>query len=213
MTSTGAGRGLDPLRADLPFYTLTFGKGLSPTELLARMGIDPDTLALRDPVGLADEFGDTLLDEDEPVVTTGTDGEWSWAWEQGGSHGLDARILRAVSHGTEAVALHYNEKPMHWFTYAVDGGIVVDFHTLEPIDPTGLDPRRLDEFMRPLGLLPGQPAPVHGVLALAENAFGLRVTPPRDDERRWSGSLLPLPAQEEQPNWAAELSGRGEQPN
>ncbi|BDM70900.1 hypothetical protein HEK616_43870 [Streptomyces nigrescens] len=200
MTSTGTGRGLDPLRADIPFYTLTFGKGLSPTELLARMGIGPDTLALRDPVDLADEFGDTLLDEDEPVVTTGTDGEWSWAWEQGGSHGLDERILRAVSHGTEAVALYYNEKPMHWFKYAVDGGIVVDFHTLEPIDPTGLDPQRLDEFMRPLGLLPGQPAPPHGVLALAENAFGLRVTPPRDDEQRWSGSLLPLPEQEEQPN-------------
>lgn len=157
MTSTGVTRGLDHFRADIPVYTLTFGKGLSPTDLLARMGIDPDALALRDPVGLHDEFGDTLLDEDEPVVTTGTDGVWSWAWEQGGSHGLDERILRAVSHGTEAVALYYNEKPMHWFKYAVEGDIIVDFHTLEPIGPTGLDPRRLDEFMRPLGLLSGQP--------------------------------------------------------
>ncbi|MFD8542297.1 DUF6461 domain-containing protein [Streptomyces sp. NPDC059649] len=200
MTSTGVRRGLDHFRADIPLYQLTFAKGLSPTDLLARMGIDPDTLALRDAAELADEFGDTLLDEDEPVVTTGTDGAWSWAWEQGGSHGLDERILRAVSQGTDAVALYHNERPMHWFKYAVDGEIVVDFHTLEPIRPTGQDPQRLDEFMRPLGLVPGQSAPLHSVLALAESAFGLRVTPAGDDEKRWSGSLLPLPEQEEQPD-------------
>ncbi|MEU9499561.1 DUF6461 domain-containing protein [Streptomyces sp. NPDC048196] len=200
MTSAGVGRGLDHFRADMPLYTLTFGKGLSPTDLLARMRVDPETLALRDPVGLDDEFGDTLLDEDEPVVTTGTDGGWSWAWEQGGSHGLDERILRAVSHGTEAVALYYNEKPIHWFKYAVEGDIIVDFHTLEPVGPTGVDPRRLDEFMSPLGLLPGQPAPPHSVLALAENAFGLRVTPARDGEERWSGSLLSLSGQASQPH-------------
>lgn len=92
VTSTGAHRGLDNFRADIPRYTLTFGKGLSPTDLLARMGIDPDTLALRDAADLADEFGEAL----------------------------------------------------------------------------------------------------HSVLALAENAFGLRVTPAGDDEQRWSGSLLPL---------------------
>lgn len=196
MMSTGAVRGLDYFRADIPIYTLTFAKGLLPTELLTRMGVDPETLALRDAVGLEDAFGDTLLDEDEPVVTTGSNGAWTWAWEQGGSHGLDERVLSKVSQGTEAVALHYNEKPMYWFRYAVGGDIVVGFNTLQPIEPTGLDPQRLDAFMRPLGLVPGEPAPVHSVLALAEDAFGLRVTPAGDDEERWSGSLLPLPAEE-----------------
>ncbi|MFD8590497.1 DUF6461 domain-containing protein [Streptomyces sp. NPDC059637] len=197
MTSTDADRGLDHFRTDIPFYTLTFGKGLSPTELLTRMGVDPHSLALRDPADLNDDFGDTLLDEDEPVVTTGTDGAWTWAWEQGGSHGLDRRVLSTVSQGTEAVVLHYNEKPMYWFKYAADGDIVVDFHTLQPIGPTGSAPQRLDEFMRPLGLVPGQPAPSYSVLDLAENAFGLRVTPAGDDEERWSGSLRPLPEQEQ----------------
>lgn len=196
MTSTGAARGLDCFRADIPFYTLTFAKGLSPTELLTRMGVDPETLALRDAVDLEDDFGDFLLDEEEPVATTGTDGAWTWAWERGGSHGLDEGVLARVSHGTDAVVVHYNEKPMHWFKYAVEGDIVVDFHTLQPIEPTGSDPQRLEALMRPLGLLPGEPAPVHSVLALAEDAFGLRVTPAGDDEARWSGSLLPLPARE-----------------
>lgn len=194
MTLTGAARGLECFRADMPFYTLTFAKGLSPAELLARMGADPEALALRDAEELVEDFGDTLMDEDEPVATTGTDGAWAWAWEQGGCHGLDARVLSAVSLGTEAVVLHYNEKPMYRFAYAVDGGTVVEFDTLQLVEPTGSDPGRLDAFMRPLGLVPGEVDPVHSVLALAEDAFGLRVTPAEGDEKRWSGSLSRLPA-------------------
>ncbi|WP_375232078.1 hypothetical protein [Streptomyces sp. NWU339] len=78
--------------------------------------------------------------------------------------------------------LHYNEKPMHWFKYAVGGEVIVDFHTLQAIEPTGQDPARLDDAMRPLGLIPGQVAPLHSVLALAENAFDIRLRQP-DDSR------------------------------
>ncbi|MFF3905747.1 DUF6461 domain-containing protein [Streptomyces sp. NPDC001848] len=195
MTSTGADRGLDVFRAgDFPFCTLTFVRDLPPEELLTRMGVEPTTLALRDGRDLSDDFGDDLLDDDEPVATCGVDGSWTWAWEQGGTHGLDERILSAVSAGTEAVALHYNEKPMHWFKYAVGGEIIVDFHTLQAIEPTGQDPTRLDEIMRPLGLVPGSVAPLHSVLGLVENAFGIRLTMPGEvDDERWSGRLRPLP--------------------
>ncbi|MEU0966638.1 DUF6461 domain-containing protein [Streptomyces sp. NPDC005917] len=191
--SAGRCRGLDFFRADIPIYTLTFAKQVPPQELLTRMGADPGSVALRDKTRLYDEYGDTLLDDDEPVVTTGVDSAWTWAWEQGGTHGLDERILSAVSAGTQAVVLHYNEKPMYWLKYAVDGDILVDFHTLGPLEPTGLAPALLDEAMRPLGLVPGRPVPLHNVLPLAENAFGLSVTPPGDDEERWSGNLLTLP--------------------
>ncbi|WP_221889403.1 DUF6461 domain-containing protein [Streptomyces sp. WAC 01325] len=184
--------GLDFLRVDIPIYTLTFAKQVTPQELLARMGADPDGVALRDETSLHDEYGDTLLDADEPVVTTGVDDAWTWAWEQGGTHGLDERVLSAVSRGTEAVVLHYNEKPMYWFKYAVDGGILVDFHTLGQLEPTGLAPAQLDEAMRPLGLVPGRPVPLDSVLPLAENAFGLHVTSAGDGEERWSANLLPL---------------------
>jgi hypothetical protein len=196
MTSGETRRGLDLLReGDFPFYTLTFVRDLPPVELLTRMGVDPATLALRDAVDLSDDFGDTLYDDDEPIVTTGGDGSWTWAWEHGGMHGLDETILAAVSAGTEAVVLHYNEKPMHWFKYAVRGEVVVGFDTLQAIEPSGQDPARLDEFMRPLGLVPGQVAPLYGVLALAEDAFGIRLTesPGDVDDERWSGALRPLP--------------------
>jgi hypothetical protein len=195
MTSTGIGRGLDLFReGDFPVYTLTFVRNLHPGELLTRMGVDPETLGLRDAMDLSDDLGDDLFDDEEPVVTSGIDGSWTWAWEQGGVHGLDERILSHVSVGTEAVVLHYNEKPMHWFKYAVGGEIIVDFHTLQAIEPTGQDPARLDDAMRPLGLISGQVAPLHSVLALAENAFGIRLRQPDDvDDERWSGRLLPLP--------------------
>ncbi|MFD8644697.1 DUF6461 domain-containing protein [Streptomyces zaomyceticus] len=194
MTSTGTGRGLDVFReGDLPFYTVTFVRDLTPAELLTRMAVDPETLALRDAADLADDLGEDLMDDEEPVVTSGVDGSWTWAWEQGGTHGLDERILRTVSAGTEAVVLHFNEKPMHWFKYAAGGEVVVDFHTLQAIEPAGQDPARLDDTMRPLGLVPGRVAPLHSVLALAENAFGIRLRQPAEvGDARWSGRLLPL---------------------
>ncbi len=181
---------------DFPFYTLTFVRDLPPEELLTRMRVDPTTLALRDGTDLLDDFGDDLFDDDEPVVTTGVDGSWTWAWEEGGTHGLDERILSAVSAGTEAVALHYNEKPMHCFKYAVSGEIIVEFDTLQAMEPGGREPARLDGIMRPLGLVPGRVAPLHSVLGLVENAFGISLTNPREaDDECWSGRLRPLPDQ------------------
>ncbi len=189
------GRGLDLFRkGDFPIYTLTFVRDLRPAELLTRMGVDPETLGLRGATDLWDDFGDDLFDDEEPVVTSNVDGSWTWAWEQGGMHGLDERILSRVSTGTEAVVLHYNEKPMHWFKYAVGGEVVVDFHTLQAIEPTGQDPARLDDVMRPLGLVPGRVAPQHSVLALVEDAFDIRLRHPDEvGEQRWSGRLRPLP--------------------
>ncbi|WP_242439073.1 hypothetical protein [Streptomyces sp. CB00455] len=46
--------------------------------------------------------------------------------------------------------------------------MIVDFHTLQEIEPTGQDPARLDDVMRPLGPIRGKVAPLHSVLALVE---------------------------------------------
>lgn len=56
MTSAHAGRGLEMFRVgDFPIYALTFVRGLSPVELLTRMRVDQETLALRDGMDLSDE--------------------------------------------------------------------------------------------------------------------------------------------------------------
>ncbi|MFJ5880358.1 DUF6461 domain-containing protein [Kitasatospora cineracea] len=99
-TGTPARRDLQLFRdGDFPHYTLTFVLGPDPAELLLRMGADPDTLALRDGIDLEEDFPDGLFDDEQPVVTTGTDNGWTWAWEQGGTHGLDERVLRAFGLG------------------------------------------------------------------------------------------------------------------
>ncbi|MEV6766690.1 hypothetical protein AB0N16_39920 [Streptomyces sp. NPDC051105] len=49
MTTTGASRSLDKLRYRyIPLCTLTVVRNVSPSELLTRMGVDPETLTLRD---------------------------------------------------------------------------------------------------------------------------------------------------------------------
>ncbi|MEU3046256.1 DUF6461 domain-containing protein [Streptomyces sp. NPDC006984] len=195
MTSEQTERGLDLFRhGDFPIYTLTFARNLAPAELLSRMGVDGATVAMRDPVDMSDDFGDDLYDDEEPVVRAGTTGAWAWAWEEGGVHGLDARILRGVSAGTEVVALHYNEKPMYAFAYAVEGDVVTTFDTLMAVSPEGSDPKRLAEHMRRAGLVAGEWAELYGVLALVEDAFGIRFTREQlNDEPRLSGRLRPLP--------------------
>ncbi|MGW4813298.1 DUF6461 domain-containing protein [Kitasatospora cineracea] len=193
-TGAPAPRGLQTFRdGDFPYYTLTFVLGPDPAELLLRMGADPDSLALRDGIDLEEDFPDDLLDDEQPVVTTGTDNGWTWAWEQGGAHGLDERVLRAVSAGTEAVVLHHNEDANR-FKYAADGTVLADICDLLPFEPAGTEPSRLTRCLRPLGFLPGGPVPPYGLLSLAESAFGLGLTVPGVvDDLRTSGRLRPLP--------------------
>ncbi|MFC8193812.1 DUF6461 domain-containing protein [Streptomyces sp. NPDC057298] len=100
----GPRTGLVP-RGRFPHLLLTFVRDLPPAELLTRMAVDPETLVLRDAVDRSDDLGDDLFDDEEPVVTSGIDSPWTWAWEQGDVHGLDERVLSIVSVGTEAVVL------------------------------------------------------------------------------------------------------------
>ncbi|WP_189326270.1 DUF6461 domain-containing protein [Streptomyces flaveus] len=192
--STERGRGLDLLRYhDFPIYTLTFARELTPAELLTRMGVIPETVAMRDLHDMSDDFGEDIFDDDEPVVSAATTGAWTWAWEEGGMHGLDERVQRSVSVGTEAVALHHNEKPMDVFAYTVDGDLVSYVNTLMPIALEGSDPERLGEQMRAAGLVPGESAELYGVLTLVENAFGIRLSGKQlIGEPRLSGQLRPL---------------------
>ncbi|GAA0968241.1 DUF6461 domain-containing protein [Actinocorallia libanotica] len=151
---------------DLPLLSLTFARGLTPNQLLDRMGADPDTVAVRDRRTFDRDFEDLLLDEDGYVVQAGRHGAWSWAWEEGSRRCVEDRdLILRVSAGTEALVLHKNEKTMVDFRYARDGRLVTGINTLCGITADGRSGSSPDHFvarMRELGADPDN-APGPGI--------------------------------------------------
>lgn len=192
---------------DLPLLSLTFARDITAQQLLERMGVDQDTVAVREQNDFLEEFGDLLYEDDAYVVTAGRYGRWAWVWEHSSWVCIeDPYLAHRASIGTVALVLHYNEKPMVEFLYAEDGELVTGLNTLlsmnlAPQDRTGSDPHRFDAEMHTLGARLDQEEYECGPLGfrglfykLAEN---LGVGVPREDLTRrpiLSGRLLPPPA-------------------
>ncbi|MGW4242142.1 DUF6461 domain-containing protein [Nocardia sp. NPDC004722] len=145
---------------DLPLLSLTFARQINAWELLERMGVDRNTVAVRGPADFHYELGDFLFASDGYVVSAGHYRSWAWAWEHGSWKCVEdpALVLRA-SIGTAALVLNANEKPGVVFRYAEDGRLITGFNTitsLAPADRTGTDPHRFDTEMRALGAQPGE---------------------------------------------------------
>ncbi|MFD4401199.1 DUF6461 domain-containing protein [Nocardia sp. NPDC058499] len=189
---------------DLPLLSLTFALQINARELLERMGVDRNTVAVREQNDFHYELGGLLYAPDGYVVSAGHYRNWAWVWEHGSWKSLEDRglVLRA-SIGTAALVLNANEEPGVVFRYAEDGRLITGLDTmagLDPADRTGSDPHRFDTEMQALGArLDGYeygPLGSRGVFyRLAEN---LGVGLPLNDlnERPvLSGRLLPPPSQ------------------
>lgn len=187
------------LSRDLPLLSLTFARGITAPELLARMGADPETVAQRDERAFGEEFGDIIFDQGVDVVTAGAYGSWAWAWEECGWRCVaDEMFVCDVSAGTTAVVFHSNEKPVTELRYAEDGQLVVGFNDLlglAPSDRTGRDIHRFDAEMRALGADPdtGDSGPLGEYELLLRIVEGLGIGIPEEDLRSntaWSAQLL-----------------------
>ncbi|WP_228838348.1 DUF6461 domain-containing protein [Nocardia amamiensis] len=140
---------------DLPLLCLTFARQINARELLERMGVDQNTVAVRGPDDFRYELGDLLGADGGYVVSAGHYGSWAWAWEHGSWKCVEDRglVLRA-SIGTAALVLHANEKPGEVFWYAEDGRLITGLYTttgLASADRTGSDPHHFDTEMQALG--------------------------------------------------------------
>ncbi|MEC3918528.1 DUF6461 domain-containing protein [Nocardia sp. CDC160] len=187
---------------DLPLLSLTFARQINARELLERMGVDRDTVAVRERDDFHYELGGFLYASDGYVVSAGHYRSWAWAWEHGSWKGMEDRglVLRA-SIGTAALVLNANEKPGVVFRYAENGRLVTGFDTMTRslADGTGSDPHRFDTEMRALGARPEEdedgPLGPRGLFyRLAEN---LGVGLPLDalnDRPVLSARLLPPPS-------------------
>ncbi|WP_378730679.1 DUF6461 domain-containing protein [Nocardia brasiliensis] len=182
---------------DLPLVNLTFARQINARELLERMGVDHNTVAVRGPDDFHYELGGLLYEHDGYVVSAGHCRSWAWAWEHGSWKCIEDRglVLRA-SIGTAALTLNASEKPGAVFQYAEDGRLTTGLNTTDLFKRTGSDPHRFDTEMQALGARPEDdeygPWGSRGMFyGLAEN---LGVGVPLDDLNNrpvLSGRLLP----------------------
>ncbi|MFI6167883.1 DUF6461 domain-containing protein [Nocardia sp. NPDC051052] len=182
---------------DLPLLSLTFARQINARELLARMGVDQNTVAVREPDDFHNELGDLLNVDGGYVVSAGHYRSWAWAWEHGSWKCVEDRaLLLRASIGTAALVLHTHEKPGVVFQYAEEGRLVTGLDTTNDFAQTGSDPHRFDTEIQALGARPeereyGPLGPDEMFYRLAENlGIGLPLDD-LNDRPVLSGRLLP----------------------
>lgn len=132
-------------------FCLTFARGITPGELLVRMGTDPDTVKTR----TRSEAEALELDPDgrRHVVRVGRSGEWAFGLESWGNHGSRGEVLTEVSRGTQALSTVYTGDGTRFFSYAEDGEQLCWFDVDSPSRRTGSDPDFLLPEMTAEGLM------------------------------------------------------------
>ncbi|MEV0109334.1 DUF6461 domain-containing protein [Nocardia sp. NPDC050799] len=138
---------------DLPLVSLTFARQINAQELLARMGVDQDTVAMRGPDDFHYELGGLLYTSDGYVVSAGHYRSWAWAWEHGSWKSLhDRGLMLRASIGTAALELRASMKPGAVFQYAENGRLITGLDTTDSsLARTGSDPHRFDTEIQALG--------------------------------------------------------------
>jgi hypothetical protein len=133
---------------------------------------------------------------EDPSVSVGRSAGWVVALEMNVlPWGTRPDVLRAISAGTEAVAIFQDiGKYHHQFAHARDGEVITALTTFVPPQWTGTDPERLRPLAEELGLGAGADADLSELevlLALGEGVFGLSLD--EADLDRFSPPV-PLPA-------------------
>ncbi len=201
MTTTTGGLGWMYDR-HLPLVNLTFARQINARELLERMGVDQDTVAVRGMDDFHYELGGLLYQRDGYVVTAGHYRSWAWAQEHGSWKSReDPGLMLRASIGTAALELHATMKPGAVFQYAENGRLITGLDTTNLVKRTGHEPHHFDTEIQALGarLEEDEYGREYGPLGslglfyrLAENlGVGVLEEDARIDRPVLSGRLLP----------------------
>jgi hypothetical protein len=145
-------------------YCSLFAKGISPTELLARVAggqIHPIPLSRLEAEAVKalgedieeedipdlnlDELRSSgVLDNNGPLLRSGTHGDWSFVIESEGPYLARDEILEAVSRGTVALSIRLSETSSAWISYAENREILSSFDPLFPGHNYGKRPEVLE---------------------------------------------------------------------
>ncbi|WP_392900462.1 DUF6461 domain-containing protein [Streptomyces sp. LN699] len=165
--------------ADFDNYCLTFARGLTPEELVRRMGGDADLIT--EPISLEDAL--QLDDGLGMVALVGRDNGWAFAVELNSAEGEDRKIIENVSRGTEVIVLTKSFSSPSMFRLIRDGRSIAEFEVYQPDRQAvyGEDPEVVISAMERSGFLLDDGAsaePDDGeicALWLAEEEFGLSI--------------------------------------
>ncbi|TDC24479.1 hypothetical protein E1265_09570 [Streptomyces sp. 8K308] len=157
-------------------YCLTFARGLTPEELLSRLGADLSISAHMTLTEAAEK--QTGLPWSQSVVRVGAHRDWAYSIEDAGSHGARPAILENVSEGTQALALLKTADITHRFTFAEFGHVVCSFDPTTPNIRSGSDPDRLLSWLERLTASATDGEIINGddvILRMASEAFNAYV--------------------------------------
>ncbi|MGA5897077.1 hypothetical protein [Streptomyces venetus] len=194
-----------PRPAPLPDQPdVVFAAGLTPDEMLRRLGAVPGTVRPRDR-RQAQRAVESAWAAHRPLVRAGERGGWAFATLEGGAAQF-ARpaVLRALSAGTRVVVLT-RQGPEVALTFAEDGVPCPQERTRRVMSPRkphtagGPWARRLG-----VDLWPGSTAAYTRFLAVLEQEFGITYDPAEEGPTELTGALLlplldDLPEAEDEP--------------
>ena len=175
--------------------SMTFVRGSDERAVLTGLGVDPEAAVLPANPAVSSVTGITVI----------RSGEWLVALEQSAwPRGIRPEVLRRLSVGTEAVAIHEDiAKGNHQLAHAVDGEIITAVTTSVPPSWGGTQPDRLRPLAEDLGMQHEDGSPSDSdhdlgdleiLLLIAETPFGLSL-----DEADLSSPLLKVPDQPADP--------------
>ncbi|MYW00934.1 DUF6461 domain-containing protein [Streptomyces sp. SID3343] len=131
-------------RAHFPVgFCATFARGMSPEELLDRLGCDPEHTAVRIAMDAEDLRDDLTADDEETIVAvvrSGSRAGWAFGLEDVTLYAADPRVLSRVSVGTEVASLRRDAAHGEvWFELWRDGRPVEHRVVRDPDELTDLE--------------------------------------------------------------------------
>jgi Family of unknown function (DUF6461) len=182
-------------------YCLTLVRGLTPVELLTRVGLRAQPWQA---VGVAQLMKPAYAGWDAHpgevlFIGAASVDDWVLAVEPNGFLGATEQIIVPLSAGTRLVSHFRNVNAVDRFYWVEEGDIRVQFEPLFPARRWGSHPDDLVEAMRRVGfrLGDGEDASpqlhTEAAFALAEHLTGIRLTPAFLDEATYLCGTAPLP--------------------
>ncbi|MFH8899791.1 hypothetical protein ACH4HG_25810 [Streptomyces coeruleorubidus] len=180
-----------PRPAPLPDQPdVAFAAGLTPAEMLRRLGAIPDTVRPRDR-RQAQRAAESAWAAQRPLVRAGEAGRWAYATLEGGAAQFARpEVLRALSAGTRVVVLT-RQGPEVLLTFAEDGVPCSEEETRRVMSPRkgntagGPGARRLG-----VDLWPGSTAAYTRFLSVLRQDFGIVYDPDEEGPAELASALL-----------------------